>query len=368
VPVGLPAVRGWGDDLSPDQIDRARRSVLAAREARWIELGRPPGGIELEFLALSGGGPDGAFAAGLLAGWTEAGDRPEFELVTGVSVGALIAPFAFLGPDYDAELRALMTGTRTEDVLDFKIVGALFGALGLADPEPLQRRLRAIVDDEMLAEIARAHRARRSLLVVTTNLDAARPVLWDMGAIAEAGAREFFIDVLLASASIPGAFPPMPIAVEANGERFVELHVDGGVTESVTIGPTGLEDVLSAPSAFPVRQSIFVIQNNALTPPYDPVERSLPGIAGRTVSTLIRAQSAGDLTRIWLAAERAGADFHLAFVPPGLGAASATDFDPETMRRLYEAAFDAARNGMDWLRDPPDLVGYSIIAEAGSAR
>jgi predicted acylesterase/phospholipase RssA len=365
---GLPAVRGWGDDLSSAQVKAARGAVQAALEARWVAAGRPAGGVEVETLALSGGGPDGAFAAGLLAGWTEAGDRPEFELVTGVSVGALIAPFAFLGPDRDAELRGLMTGVTTGDVLDFRLLSALFGALGVADPEPLRRRLSAVVDEAMLADIAREHRRGRRLLVVTTNIDAARPVLWDMGAIAEAGARQLFLDVLLASASIPGAFPPVPIVVEAGGERFLELHVDGGVTRSVTIGPTGLADVLDMTAPFPIRRRIFVIQNNTLAPPYQPVERTISGIAARTVSTLIRAQSAGDLTRIWVTAERAGAEFHLAFVPPGLGAASATDFDPETMRRLYDAAFAAARDGVDWLRTPPGVIGYAALAEAGSAR
>jgi predicted acylesterase/phospholipase RssA len=364
---GLAAVRGWGDDLSSAQVEAARRAVQAALQARWIAAGRPARGVEVETLALSGGGPDGAFAAGLLAGWTEAGDRPEFELVTGVSVGALIAPFAFLGPDRDAQLRGLMTGIATEDVLDFRFFSALLGALGVADPEPLRRRLNAVVDEAMLADIAHEHRRGRRLLVVTTNIDAARPVLWDMGAVAEAGARQLFVDVLLASPSIPGAFPPVPIVVEAGGERFVELHVDGGVTRSVTIGPTGLAEVLDMTASFPIRRRIFVIQNNTLAPPYQPVERSIPGIASRTVSTLIRAQSAGDLTQIWLAAERVGADFRLAFVPPGLGAASATDFDPETMRRLYDAAFASARDGVDWLRRPPGVVGYAALAAAGSA-
>jgi predicted acylesterase/phospholipase RssA len=366
-PPGLPAVRGWGDDLSSAQIEAAREAVQAALRTRWIAAGRPASGVAVETLALSGGGPDGAFAAGLLAGWTEAGDRPEFEIVTGVSVGALIAPFAFLGPDRDAELSRLMTGISTEDVLDFRFFGALVGALGVADPAPLRRRLDVVVDDAMLAEIARAHRRGRRLLVVTTNIDAARPVLWDMGALAEAGARQLFLDVLLASASIPGAFPPVPIVVEAGGERFVELHVDGGVTRSVAIGPTGLAEVLDITVPFPIRRRIFVIQNNTLAPPYRPVERTIRGIAGRTVSTLIRAQSAGDLTQIWLAAERAGAAFHLAFVPPGLGAASATDFDPETMRRLHDAAFAAARDGVEWLRAPPGVVGYAALAGAGSA-
>lgn len=136
-------------------------------------------------------------------------------------------------------------------MLDFRFFGTLLGALGVADPKPLRRRLGAVVDDAMLAEIARDHGRGRRLLVVTTNIAAARPVLWDMGAIAEAGARQLFLDVLLASASIPGAFPPVPIVVEANGERFVELHVDGGVTRSVAIGPTGLAEVLDVTAPFP---------------------------------------------------------------------------------------------------------------------
>lgn len=363
-PPGLPQVRGWGDDLSAEQTEAARAAIVDSLRARWEAEGRPAAGVASETLALSGGGPDGAFAAGLLAGWTEAGDRPEFELVTGVSVGALIAPFAFLGPGQDASLRALVTNMRTEDVLELQLFGALRGELGIADPEPLRRLLRETVDAAMLDAIADEHRRGRRFLVLTTDIDAARPVLWDMGAIAAAGAGDLFVDVLLASASIPGAFPPVPITVEAAGERFVELHVDGGVTRSVTIGPTGLTSALAVNAGFPVRRRIFVIQNNTLAPTYAPVDRSLPSIASRTVSTLIRAQSAGDLTHIWLTAREIGAEFHLAFVPAGYGAASAADFDPEIMTRLYEVAYASARDGMDWLSEPPGVVGYQVIARA----
>jgi predicted acylesterase/phospholipase RssA len=242
----------------------------------------------------------------------------------------------------------------------------LFGALSIADSTPLRTRLRGIVNDRMLAEIAAEHRQGRRLLVLTTNLEAARPVIWDMGRIAAAGDRELFVDVMLASASVPGAFPPVPIRVEIDGRQYDELHVDGGVTRSVVLGPTGMEDVLVKDMPFPIRRRIFVIQNNVLVPAYEPVERSLSGIASRSVSTLIRAQSEGDLTHIYLAAQRAGAEFYLAFVPQEFAGGSAASFDPEYMTALYEASRADARDGISWQRVPPGVAGRSLI-ERGEA-
>lgn len=362
---GLPAVRGWGDELTSNQTARAQASLEVLLRRRWEEEGRPRDGLTSEILALSGGGPDGAFAAGLLYGWTEAGDRPEFELVTGVSVGALIAPFAFLGPARDETMRALLTGTRTEDVLELRLFSALFGALSLADAGPLRAQLSAVIDDAMLAEIAVEHRRGRRLLVLTTNIDAARPVIWDMGAIADAGARDLFIDVTLASASIPGVFAPVPIAVEIDGRPHVELHVDGGVTRSVAIGPTGVEAALASNTPFPVRRTVYVIQNNALQPRFRAVERSISGIAARSVSTLIRAQSKGDLVRIYHAAKAAEADFRLIFVPPDFSHASAADFDPDYMAALFEAARRQTQSGILW---STELPGGSAAPNTATAR
>ena len=89
------------------------------------------------YLSLSGGGDNGAFGAGLLVGWTEQGSRPEFNLVTGISTGALIAPFAYLGKDYDPILREVYTQIKPSDV--FKSRGFLSGFFGdgLADTTPL---------------------------------------------------------------------------------------------------------------------------------------------------------------------------------------------------------------------------------------
>jgi predicted acylesterase/phospholipase RssA len=360
---GLPDVRGWGDDFGSEARAQARESLTNAMVARWEAAGRPPGGIELELLALSGGGPDGAFAAGLLNGWSARGDRPEFETVTGISVGALIAPFAFLGPAYDDELREIFTTSTTGDVIVFRFFGALMGALGVADPQPLRQTLRRLVDERMLAAIAAEHRKGRRLLIGTTNIDAQRPVIWNMGAIAEAGELRLFQDVMVASASIPGAFPPVLIDVEAQGQRFTEFHVDGGVTHSVIIGPTGIQSALPRGLPFPLRREIYVIQNNSLLPVYSPVESRLTAIGLRSFSTLIRAQSSGDLTAIYLAANEVGAGFNLLFVPPGFSPASAASFDPVYMQALFDRAYADALDGIDWLDQPPGVVTRSEIVE-----
>jgi predicted acylesterase/phospholipase RssA len=323
---------------------------------RWEAEGRSADGVPINILALSGGGPDGAFAAGLLNGWSTTGTRPQFQLVTGISIGALIAPFAFLGTDYDPALRKLFTEFDTSDVLIFRPFALLFGALGLIDTAPLRATIRTLVDEEMLRRVAAEHRKGRRLLIGTTNIDAGRPVVWNMGAIAEAGDVDLFGDVMLASASIPGAFPPVLIDVTAEGERFTEFHVDGGVTRSVILWPDGTERLFAHVSEITRSGSIYVIQNNQLLPPYQPVESSVRQIAARSLSTLIRGQTEGDLTRIYLAAQRVGYDFRLIFVPPNDAAPGTTDFDTNYMRRLFETAERIGRAPIPWLHEPPGVA------------
>ncbi len=355
------AFRLWGDDIDVARREAARAYLRDRTIRHWRALGAPASGLDYDMLALSGGGPDGAFAAGLLSGWSASGLRPEFELVTGISVGALIAPFVFLGSDYDPVLRTIFTELGADSVAELQIFSALFGALGVADTNPLRLTLRRMVDEPLLKAIAEESRKGRVLLIGTTNIDAQRPVIWDMGAIAEAGEIDLFREVMLASAAIPGAFPPARIEVVAAGETFTEFHVDGGVTHSVIIGPTGVESVLPRNLPFPIRRTIYVIQNNSLFPAYEPVASRLPAIASRSLSTLIRGQSDGDLLRIALAAEEIGADFRLVFVPPGFASPSATDFDTAYMTALFAHAYADALDGIDWLQTAPGLVGRSAI-------
>ena len=187
-------------------------------------------GREHHYLAISGGGANGAFAAGALIGWTAEGSRPEFTIVTGVSTGALIAPFAFLGPEYDQQLKEVYTTTDSAGIFNLRSVFKIVGGDGLVDSSPLRATLNRYVTDEMVARIAAEYRRGRMLLIGTTNLDAGRPVIWNVGRIANTGnpdSRNLIIDILTASASIPGAFPPVYMPVEgSDGQSYDEMHVD----------------------------------------------------------------------------------------------------------------------------------------------
>ena len=356
-PVGHRDLRYWGDGIDPAYAEADIRQIAEASRAHFEAKGIDPATQHADVLALSGGGPDGAFAAGLLNGWSTTGNRPDFALVTGISIGALIAPFAFLGPDYDPALRVVFTELDTQQIVIFRPFALLFGSLGLIDTTPLRQTIRSLVDDAMLKRVAEEHRRGRRLLIGTTNIDAGRPMVWSMGAIAETGDTELFADVMLASASIPGAFPPVLIDVEAAGQRFTEFHVDGGVTRSVILWPTGTEKLLEQYGLLRARGSIYVIQNNQLLPPYQPVRSRLRDIASRSLSTMIRGQTEGDLTRIYLAGREVGYGFKLIFVPPSDDVPGTTDFDIAYMRRLFDTAYEIGRGEIPWLDVPPDLMG-----------
>ena len=357
----VPNAREWGDEARPEQVVVARRRLRERQIDRWRALGSPPEGLTLSLLALSGGGPDGAFGAGLLTGWTETGTRPPFDLVTGISVGALIAPFAFAGPEYDAVLRVIFTELGQDSVAEFAPIAALRGALGVADTSPLRRTISAMVDEALLREVALEHAKGRTLLIGTTNIDAGRPVVWNMGRIAEAGEIELFRDIMMASASIPGAFPPVEIAVQTPVGPAGEYHVDGGVTRSVFIAARGQELAIPDDLPFPLAVDVFVIQNNRLFPDFEPVRRSLPAIVSRSLSTLIRDQSRGDLLDLYLSTQQLGGDFHLTFVPGDIAAGSTVSFDTEYMTQLFELARQQALDGVDWFDVPPSLSTRSAF-------
>lgn len=350
---GFPAVRIFHDTLTRPGPDEIRAYLRQRREARMPT-------DRFTVLALSGGGSDGAYGAGLLKGWSERGDRPDFDVVTGISTGALIAPFAFLGPDYDEELARFYTGTSTGDVLTFTIFRALSGGTAVADTEPLRQILRREIGPEVVARIAAEHRRGRRLLIGTTHIDSQRPVIWDIGAIAATGHPEapaLIRKVMLASASIPGAFPPVLFDVEAEGEAFQEVHVDGGVTLSMFVYPRTY-DVGAITRALGVPESgrhFYLIRNAKLRPDYEPPPLGLVPIAQRSVSTLIKVQTLGNLLEIEEIARRDGFRVHLAAVPDDFAVPSRELFDPAYMGALYLLGYEAAKAGYPWARSVRDL-------------
>jgi predicted patatin/cPLA2 family phospholipase len=318
------------------------------------------------FLAISGGGDNGAYAAGLLNGWTASGTRPEFRLVTGISTGALIAPFAFLGPKYDATLKQVYTTISPKDVLDSRNVirGVLEDAM--ADNAPLRKLTLKSVTEDLLKEVAAEYAKGRFLLIATTDLDARRSLIWDMGKIATYGgpkALDLFVSVMIASASIPVGFPPTMINVEVDGKQYQEMHVDGGVVAQVFAYPIGIHVKEEAAAAgFTRERRLYVIRNARQDADWAQVERKTLSIAGRAVASLIHAQGIGDLYRIYATAQRDGVDFNLAFIPSTFDFPHKEEFDNEYMRKLYDVGYNFAAKGAPWAKVPP---GFAPASAAG---
>lgn len=356
---GMPGVRYWADG-DPD--DFLRDSLQSVRRERELlrQAGHRGALPPAEFLAISGGGEDGAFGAGLLLGWSAAGTRPRFKGVTGISTGALIAPFAFLGPDYDEKLKEVYTTITSKDILEQRGFLAAITNDAMADTSPLRKLVQRIFDQSMLDAIADNHEKGRILLIGTTNLDARRPVIWNVGKIAATRhpkALELIQTLLVASAAIPGAFPPVMISVEADGRTFEEMHVDGGATAQVFVYPPGFNVRTASEQAGITRQRrLFIIRNARLDPDWAQVERKTLSIANRAVSSLIQTQGVGDLYRIYIAAQRDGIDFNLAYIPETFKTPLREPFDPVYMNALFKVGYDLAANGYPWAKTPP---GYA---------
>ena len=350
----MPQARFWGDE-TPAWVDgMLASSPRALREAVPALFGKPH-----TYLAVSGGGANGAFGAGLLAGWTANGSRPEFSLVTGISTGALIAPFAFLGAEHDHLLQEAYTQYGTRDLVDPRSKVNTITSDAAANVEGLRRLIEAFLTDELIDAIAVEHRRGRRLFVGTTNLDAQRPVIWRIGAIAASGhpeAARLIRRGILASASIPVAFPPVDIAVEAAGRSFDELHVDGGVSWQVFVYPASVDFAgFLERLRVPETPKLYVIRNSRMKPPEEAVRRRIVPIASGSLASLIRTQGIGDLYRIHRLAERDGIDFHLAHIPNNFDRVAAEPFDRDYMRELFDLGFELGRAGYDWAVQPPLL-------------
>ena len=226
---GIPGVRAWSGTFSEQfETDLLLSAQQALKHAGATESNAIPA---INVLSLSGGGDYGAFGAGFINGWSQSGARPEFKLVTGISTGALIAPFAFLGSEYDSTLKHAYTTVSAKDIYIARWISFLWND-AFADSTPLAKLIKRYITKDVLQAMAKAHRQGRRLYIGTTNLDADRLVVWNMGAIAnsgEANALKLFRQIILASSSIPGAFPPVMIKVEIDGVSYDEMHVDGGI-------------------------------------------------------------------------------------------------------------------------------------------
>jgi predicted acylesterase/phospholipase RssA len=349
-------VRFWGDETPEHFIEVIRTLSKEELQQRAPEIS----GVQHHYLAISGGGQEGAFGAGLLNGWTAEGTRPEFTMVTGISTGALTAPFAFLGPDYDDELTEVYTTLETKDILEKRPWTVIATGDAAADVGRLRGVIEGYLDEEMLSHLATAFRDGRHLYIGTTNLDARRPVIWDVTAIAASGhsdAPDLIVDILLASAAIPGAFPPVLIEVERDGKRYDELHVDGGASQQVFVYPSTIDwPALLEKVDAKGRPQIYVIRNSQLKPRWNPVEASVFSVSANSLRSLIRTQGIGDLSRIYLMTQRDGGDFYLAYIPDAFVETPEETFDQPYMKNLYDLGYNMAKDGYPWALIPPDMI------------
>lgn len=352
---GIPGARFYADEEDAELlrwIGEQQRRAAAARAA-----GRPDSPADV--LVISGGGEDGAFGAGLLTEWTRQGTRPEFRVVTGVSTGALTAPFAFLGRAYDEALREVYTDIDLSGVLEWRRWTAAVFDDAVGDSAPLAATIARFLDERMLAEIGAAYEAGRVLLIGTTDLDARRGVVWNIGAIARSGSPDalgLVRRVLLASASVPGAFPPVMFDVEADGRRFQEMHVDGGAVAQLFLFPERVAVAQRSRNVTRAPTRVWLIRNGRLRPQREETPRRTVSVLGAAVSTMTQASGGYDVTRTWLRAQRAGFDFNLAFVGEDFAIPYKTAFDPAYMRALFAYGEARLRTGTAWTSVPPGEV------------
>ena len=358
LPVGIPNARFYADEQSDAMLQEGMRSLQ--REVALLGLSTTSSQLPpANFLAISGGGDNGAFSAGILVGWTAAGTRPEFKIVTGVSTGSLVAPLAFLGSAYDATLREVYTKISQKDIfLDRGLTAALFDD-ALSDTSPLFATISKQINEEMLAAVAREYEKGRLLLIGTTDLDSQRPVIWNMGAIAASkspGSLDLFRRILLASSAVPAAFPPVMINVEIDGRAYQEMHVDGGAIAQMFLYPPTIRlGETSRQAGITRERRAYIIRNGRLDPEWNRVERSTLTIAGRAISTMIHMSGINDLLRIWATTQRDGVDFNLAYIGREFDAPRAGDFDPNFMNALFTYGYEKALRGYPWEKSPPML-------------
>jgi len=310
------------------------------------------------FLALSGGGADGAFGAGVLNGWNATHERPQFTVVSGASTGALMAPFAFLGPEHDDVIKAMYTEGHAEQFVKAASVTNVIFSAGLISENSAYRIISQYITPRLLADIAREHRKGRRLYVITTNLDAQRPVLWDMGAIAASERPEaltLFTEVITASASVPGVFSPVLINVEADGHRFAEMHVDGETTDPIFVAPEKILRSLAIPRSASVHKSIYVLINTKLEPSLEVTENTPVQVPGRAIFTLTKTERRNSVLAAYDFARRNGFKFGLTYLPKDIPDKGSVEFETGYMRSLFTYGYELGRSGQAWQSSPPEL-------------
>jgi len=372
-----PPAQAESEELTPtSQLAAAAERLRKDRQEKLGDQSKKEGGQgatkpNRNVLCLSGGGSFGAYTAGVLIGWAEQGGRPDFDVVTGISTGALIAPFAFLGPKYDAQLKHFYTALESRDLYRVRPLRAVFGE-AFADTSPMAARLGAFLTCEVMADLAAEHRRGRRLYVGTTEEEGKQFVVWDVGAIAERGTpadRDLILKVLLGSSAPAGFFPSSKIDVVVDGRRYTERHVDGGVSQSVFfrppyVPPEERSDVAARDLA---GTKVYVIVAGKIYADAEVIRPWSLAQASKSVSTLLYAQTRGDLQRLYTVCLLTGMDYYVSAIPQGYEApTSSAAFEPSIMGALFEEGRRVIGGPAAWRTLPPGVgTGESTLTRSG---
>ena len=323
-------------------------------EARaWMPIPRHK---EINYLVLSSGGAGGAFSVGVLKAWSDRADRPKFDIVSGVSTGALIAPYAFLGPAYDKALVDLYTSGVAKELVDADFLPkGLFGA-SLLKQKPLRTMVERYLTRDVLAIIAAEHRKGRRLLVLTSNLDSQRAVIWNMGAIAASGrpdALKLFRDIIIASASIPGLYPAVLIKARSGAQAFEEMHSDGGSASQILTIPEGwMANSDKGGWSKGLKFNMYIIVNNALIPEFSTTTNNTFAVMARANSALIKAQTRSALVATYVYAQRNGIRFRVASIDTQVPYKMIDPFNTSYMRAVYKLGYEKMASDSLWSDKP----------------
>ncbi|KPK53771.1 MAG: hypothetical protein AMS22_06940 [Thiotrichales bacterium SG8_50] len=357
---GVPAVRAWAgsfsDQFEEDLVESVRQEMRTLPQHGAIQA------PIINILALSGGAEYGAFGAGFMNGWTRSGNRPVFKFVTGISAGALIAPFAFLGPAYDPVLKEGFTTIGPRNIYQKRGLSALWSD-SLLDSAPLAALIEKYITDDVIRAVANAHRRGRRLYIGTANLDADRLVVWNIGAIATSGrpgALELIRKIILASSSIPVTFPPVLINVTVDGKSYDEMHVDGGVKAQLfltaaTINMMQVRGKLGLKVTPEESTKLYVVRNATVGPEPEPVPRKLNSIMGRSLTQLLKSQARSDLERVHHFAHQQGFGFYWIAIPKEYKPQHKDSFNTLEMNRLFKTGYDLGLKKNPWRGEPPAI-------------
>ncbi|MGR5269111.1 patatin-like phospholipase family protein [Vibrio astriarenae] len=348
-PMDISGLRFWDESaITVENYD------LAAELASITEKGAGKG--EINHLALSGGGVNGAFSAGILNAWSELGTRPDFNVVTGVSTGAIVSIFAFLGSEYDQELYNYYTQTSIGEMFKRNSLLTLPFNHAMIDTSGFENIVRAAIDTPLVKKLAKERQKGRVLLISTTNLDNEKMAIWDIGKIAQVGtveAQRLIQDIIIASSAVPGAFPAKRIALPYNGSIVEELHVDGGVSRQVFLFPQKLKNRTSDQH---VSSNIYVIRNGHLKPEFEEVEHRFTSVSIRSISILIRRQGIADIEHIYRFSERNQLGFNLAYIDSDFDKDDLKLASQDYLKAIYSYGYEKMIQQEVWSTLPPSVL------------